>query len=111
MHPEFTRIGERFGPFLVSAIPVGAYEPRWFMEAVHVNPDDAVSAFRALHQHHGLSPQAAMLGIHWGTFRLTDEPILEPPRRTREVWERAKLPMENLWILAHGETRVMRTEE
>ncbi len=107
-HPEFARIGERFGPFVVSAIPIGAYEPRWFMQAVHVNPDDAVSAFRALHAHHGLARNAAMVGIHWGTFRLTDEPVLEPPRRTREAWKRAALPEENLWVLAHGETRVKR---
>jgi len=107
-HPEFERIGERFGPFAVSAMPIGAYEPRWFMQSVHVNPDDAVTAFRALHAHHGLSAHARMVGVHWGTFRLTDEPILDPPRRTREAWTRATLPEDNLWILAHGETRVMR---
>jgi N-acyl-phosphatidylethanolamine-hydrolysing phospholipase D len=109
LHPEFERIGERFGPFAVSAIPIGAYEPRWFMQSVHVNPDDAVTAFRALHARHGLSPDAKMVGVHWGTFRLTDEPILDPPRRTRDVWSRAMLPAENLWILAHGETKAMRT--
>ena len=109
LHPEFARIGERFGPFVVSALPIGAYEPRWFMHPVHVDPDEAVTAFRAIHAHHGMSPQATMVGIHWGTFRLTDEPILEPPRRAREAWARAKLLEENLWVLAHGETRVMRT--
>ena len=108
LHPEFTRIGERFGPFLVSAIPIGAYEPRWFMHPVHMNPDEAVTAFRALHAHHGMSPNATMVGVHWGTFRLTDEPVLEPPRRTREAWARASLPIENLWIPVHGETRGMR---
>jgi N-acyl-phosphatidylethanolamine-hydrolysing phospholipase D len=107
LHPEFARIGERFGPFVVSAIPIGAYEPRWFMHPVHVDPNEAVTAFRALHGHHGISPRATMLGLHWGTFRLTDEPVLEPPRRAREAWKRASLPIENLWILAHGETRVM----
>lgn len=109
LHPEFARIGERFGPFVVSAIPVGAYEPRWFMQAVHLDPDDAVTAFRALHAHHGLARNAVMVGLHWGTFRLTDEPILDPPRRAREAWKRATLPEENLWVLAHGETRVKRT--
>jgi hypothetical protein len=49
-----------------------------------------------------------MVGIHWGTFRLTDEPVLEPPRRTREAWQRAGLDADDLWILAHGETRAMR---
>lgn len=111
MHPEFARIGERFGPFAISAIPIGAYEPRWFMHPVHVNPDDAVTAFGALHAHHGMSPRTTMLGIHWGTFRLTDEPILEPPRRARDAWARAMLPSENLWVLAHGETRRLRIED
>ena len=109
LHPEFARIGERFGPFVVSAIPIGAYEPRWFMHPVHMNPEEGVLAFRALHAHHGLPPGAVMLGVHWGTFRLTDEPILEPPARTREAWGRAMLPDENLWIVAHGETRTMQT--
>lgn len=109
LHPEFARIGERFGPFAVSAIPVGAYEPRWFMQAVHLDPDDAVTAFRALHAHHGLARNAVMVGVHWGTFRLTDEPILDPPRRARDAWKHATLPEENLWVLAHGETRVKQT--
>jgi N-acyl-phosphatidylethanolamine-hydrolysing phospholipase D len=106
-HPEFRRIGERLGPFDVSAIPIGAYEPRWFMHPVHANPDEAVEAFRALHAHHGMSPRAVMVGVHWGTFRLTDEPVLEPTQRVRDAWTRAALPKENLWVLAHGETRRM----
>jgi L-ascorbate metabolism protein UlaG (beta-lactamase superfamily) len=107
-HPEFSRIGERLGPFDVSAIPIGAYEPRWFMHPVHADPDEAVEAFRALHAHHGMPQRGIMLGVHWGTFRLTDEPILEPSQRVRVAWRRASLPEENLWILAHGESRVMR---
>ncbi len=106
-HPEFERIGERFGPFAISAIPIGAYEPRWFMHPVHLNPDEAVMAFRSLHAGGGLAAGRVMVGIHWGTFRLTDEPILEPPRRTREAWERAGLALDDLWVLAHGETRAM----
>lgn len=111
LHPEFARIGERFGPFALVAIPIGAYEPRWFMQPVHVNPDDAVTAYRALHAHHGLQSNAVMVGIHWGTFRLTDEPILEPRDRIRAAWDTAGLPVDNLWILAHGETRGMRSTE
>ena len=106
-HPEFARIGERFGPFAISAIPIGAYEPRWFMQPVHLNPEDAITAYQALHAHHGMPSSSVMLGIHWGTFRLTDEPILEPRDRTRAAWANASLPMDKLWILAHGETRVL----
>jgi N-acyl-phosphatidylethanolamine-hydrolysing phospholipase D len=111
LHPEFAHIGERLGPFDISALPIGAYEPRWFMHPVHADPDEAVEAFRALHAHRGMSPRAVMLGVHWGTFRLTDEPILDPRRRVREAWKRAALPDENLWILAHGETRRLRIED
>jgi N-acyl-phosphatidylethanolamine-hydrolysing phospholipase D len=107
-HPEFARIGERFGPFLLTALPIGAYEPRWFMQPVHLNPDDAVTAYRALHAHHGMPSSAVMVGIHWGTFRLTDEPVLEPRDRARAAWSSAGLPMDKLWILAHGETKAIR---
>jgi hypothetical protein len=75
------------------------------MHPVHLNPAEAVAAFRALHAYHGPSLDAVMLGVHWGTFRLTDEAILDPPRVTRDVWTRAMLPADSLWILAHGETR------
>jgi N-acyl-phosphatidylethanolamine-hydrolysing phospholipase D len=108
IHPEFGEIGRRFGPFDVCALPIGAYEPRWFMHPVHLDPSEAIAAYRAIHAHHAISPHAVFLGVHWGTFRLTDEPILEPPRRAKEVWERERLPPEKLWIMAHGETRVMR---
>lgn len=45
--------------------------------------------------------------MHWGTFRLTDEPPLEPQARARAAWAAAELPPENLWITKHGETRVI----
>lgn len=104
-HPEFPRIGEQLGPFDLSALPVGAYEPRWFMNPVHMNPDEAVEAFLSLHAPHETTLEGTMVGVHWGTFRLTDEPLLEPPRRTMAAWDRRSLPRENLWLLAHGETR------
>jgi N-acyl-phosphatidylethanolamine-hydrolysing phospholipase D len=106
-HPEFAEIGRRFGPFDVCALPIGAYEPRWFMRPVHLDPDEAVTAFRALHDHHGMSRHAAFVAVHWGTFRLTDEPILDPPRRAKDAWGREGLAPDNLWIMSHGETRVM----
>jgi N-acyl-phosphatidylethanolamine-hydrolysing phospholipase D len=106
-HPEFVEIGRRFGPFDACALPIGAYEPRWFMHSVHLDPDEAVAAFRALHEHYGMSRHAAFVAVHWGTFRLTDEPLLDPPRRAKEAWGRAGLAPDNLWIMVHGETRVM----
>ena len=62
------------GPFRLALIPVGAYAPRDVMERNHVDPDEAVTVFE------GLGARNA-LGIHWGTFQLTFEPIGEPPRR------------------------------
>ena len=46
-----------------------------------------------------------MLPIHWGTFKLTDEPLDEPPARTTDAWTRAGHEPDALWILRHGETR------
>ncbi len=104
-HPEFTRIAERHGPFDLVLLPVGAYEPRWFMGSVHMDPDDAVHAYRDLGAAHPGTAGAPMLPIHWGTFRLTDEPVHEPPDRTRTLWAGAGLPDDALWLGARGVTR------
>jgi N-acyl-phosphatidylethanolamine-hydrolysing phospholipase D len=103
-HPEFGEIGARTGPFDLVMIPIGAYEPRWFMERVHVNPEEAVRVYRDVTDAHP-AVHPLMLGIHWGTFRLTDEPVDEPPRRTAELWREAGLSDERLWIARFGETR------
>ncbi|MGH8355055.1 MAG: MBL fold metallo-hydrolase [Pseudomonas sp.] len=70
--PEFQLIRQRFGPLRFAALPIGAYEPRWFMRDHHMNPDDAVQAHRIL------EAQSSM-AIHFGTFRLTDEGQFAPP--------------------------------
>jgi N-acyl-phosphatidylethanolamine-hydrolysing phospholipase D len=101
-HPKFGEIGERLGPFDVALLPVGAYEPRWFMAPVHMNPEEAVSAYRELAAG---SDRCVMVPIHWGTFKLTDEAMDEPPRRTLAAWAEAGLPRDKLWLPAHGETR------
>ncbi|MBX9930929.1 MAG: MBL fold metallo-hydrolase [Methylobacterium sp.] len=61
----------RFGPARLATLPIGAYEPRWFMKGQHMNPADAVEAALLLE-----AKQA--LGHHWGTFRLTDEGVERP---------------------------------
>lgn len=74
--PAFREIGERHGPIDFGMIPIGAYQPRHIMRSVHLNPEEAVTVFletRCLRA-------AAM---HWGTFRLTDEPLGEPPLRLK----------------------------
>ncbi|HYE26631.1 MAG TPA: MBL fold metallo-hydrolase [Allosphingosinicella sp.] len=62
------------GPFRLAILPVGAYEPRDVMRPNHLNPEEAVRVFETLR------PRTA-LGMHWGTFQLTFEPIGDPPRR------------------------------
>ena len=103
LHPEFGTIAARLGPFDLVMLPVGAYEPRWFMGSVHMNPEDAIEAYRALAAVGGSPPPC--LAIHWGTFKLTDEPIEEPPARFAQRWSEAGFPEESNWTLAHGETR------
>ena len=67
----YRQIAEKFGPFRFSFLPIGAYEPRWFMAAQHQNPDEAVQAHKILRSEN-------TLGHHWGTFKLTDEGIERP---------------------------------
>jgi len=104
-HSEFGEIARRHGPFDMCVLPVGAYEPRWFMRPVHVNPDEAVRAYVDIARAHPAAPPPVALAVHWGTFSLADEPVDEPPRRAADVWRAAGLPQDNLWILSLGETR------
>ena len=67
----FRHVAERHGPIGLALLPIGAYEPRWFMAGQHMNPADAVQAFRLLGARQAL-------GYHWGTFKLTDEGIGRP---------------------------------
>jgi N-acyl-phosphatidylethanolamine-hydrolysing phospholipase D len=101
--PAFAEIGARLGPFDVSLIPIGAYDPRWFMAPAHMNPEEAVRAYQ------DAGGQGAFLAVHWGTWRLTFEDPLEPPSRARAAWKAAGLPDDDLHILPHGGTLVRHT--
>jgi len=74
----YTEIGRRFGAVDVAFLPIGAYEPRWFMRSQHMNPAEAVRAFRDL-------GARAMLPMHWGTFDLTDEPVDLAPHVLQQI--------------------------
>jgi N-acyl-phosphatidylethanolamine-hydrolysing phospholipase D len=70
--PIFKEIGERFGGFDLAMIPIGAYKPRWLMHPMHTNPAEAVKV------HTDIASRLSV-ACHFGTFRLADEPITEPP--------------------------------
>ena len=103
-HPEFAEIAVRCGPFDLVMMPIGAYDPRWFMHVMHMDPEEAVQAYSDLTSSVE-PPLPVMLAIHWGTFRLTDEPMDEPPRRAAAAWRERSLDESRLWIAAFGETR------
>lgn len=98
--PGYPEIADRIGRFEALLLPIGAYDPAWFMKPAHMSPEEAVRAYL------DLGGVGTMIGMHWGTWRLTDEDPLEPPVRAKEAWEAAGLVPEQLWIPAHGETRV-----
>jgi L-ascorbate metabolism protein UlaG (beta-lactamase superfamily) len=93
----FAEIGERCGIIDAAMLPIGAYAPRWFMRHQHMNPDDAVRAFSAL-------GARRFVAMHWGTFKLTDEDLREPPLLLREIWQRENRPASQLDIPAIGQT-------
>lgn len=93
---DFQAIGKRFGNMDVSLIPIGAYEPRWFMKEVHVNPDEAV-------QIHLDVKSKFSIAMHWGSFPLTDEPLEEPPLQLAQAKIKFKVPDQEFITLNHGE--------
>jgi N-acyl-phosphatidylethanolamine-hydrolysing phospholipase D len=104
--PDFKDIRQHFarahtpeqgGGFDLALLPIGAYEPRWFMKDQHVNPEEAVKIF------HDLGCKRAM-AVHWGCFQLTDEALDEPPRALRTALHAAQLAAERFAVLAVGET-------
>jgi L-ascorbate metabolism protein UlaG (beta-lactamase superfamily) len=92
----FHAVRERFGKPRLAHLPIGAYEPRWFMQPQHMNPDDAVRVFQII------EPEQA-LGHHWGTFRLTNEGVDEPVQELAVALEKAEIPGDGFRALRPGE--------
>ena len=80
----FSEVRERLGAPDVALIPIGAYAPRWFMAAQHVDPAEAVRIFADVNAGHAL-------GIHWGTFQLTDEPREAPVEELAAALDNARI--------------------
>lgn len=98
---DFREIGARLGPFALALLPIGSYEPRWFMEPVHMNPDEAVRAHLAL-------GSRLTIGMHFGTFQLTDEGIDAPLHDLAAALLARQEPAENFVTLNFGGTRQIR---
>jgi len=93
----FAEIGRRFPRLDAALLPIGAYDPQWFMSKQHMNPREALDAFRDL-------GARRIVAMHWGTFKLTDEPLDEPPRLFREDATARGLDESVARIAAVGET-------
>ncbi|MEJ2378005.1 MAG: MBL fold metallo-hydrolase [Pseudolabrys sp.] len=92
----FRSARERYGPFRLAILPIGAYEPRWFMRDQHMNPAEAVQALIDCGAKFALAH-------HHGTFQLTDEPIDAPRLALADALEAAAIPSERFRVLWPGQ--------
>jgi L-ascorbate metabolism protein UlaG (beta-lactamase superfamily) len=97
---HFQEIRARLGRVDLALLPIGAYEPRWFMKDIHMNPAESVTALCDLEAAHGIA-------MHYGTFRLTPEPIDEPPRALLAALRGQGVAPERFTTLAPGESRIL----
>jgi len=96
----FTDAAAKHGPFRLALLPIGAYEPRWFMANQHMNPDDAVRA------HLGLGGPYS-LGMHFGTIRLTDEAMGQPEHDLAEALRAFSVAPERFHLPAFGHAHII----
>ncbi|CCB85671.1 MULTISPECIES: MBL fold metallo-hydrolase [Parachlamydia] len=92
----FRKTKEKFGPFRLAFLPIGAYEPRWFMCYGHMDPEESVQAFKDL-------GEPLTIGIHYGTFQLSDEGYLDPVAALQHAKEKFHVPETQFRLLAMGE--------
>ena len=94
---DFKNLYKKIGSVDLSILPIGAYEPRWFMKPFHMNPEEAVQAHLDLHARFSL-------GSHFGTFQLTNEGIDEPAKDLMDSLKKHSLSKETFLILEPGQT-------
>jgi N-acyl-phosphatidylethanolamine-hydrolysing phospholipase D len=94
--PGFAEIGRRFAPIDVAFLPIGAYEPRWFMAYPHLDPGEAYHAFLDL-------GARWLVPMHWGTFDLTNEPVDLPPRALADAVASRRGDSDRVRLMAVGE--------
>jgi len=100
---HFSDIKTRLGAPDIAMLGIGAYEPRWFMKPLHMNPEEAVNAHRDLG-----SKQS--IGMHFGTFQLTAEAIDQPRKDLTRALSEASIPETEFVTLDEGETRIYRAD-
>lgn len=98
--PHFAEIGARLETIDVALLPIGAYEPRWFMQPMHINPEEAVRAFQDLHARAGIA-------MHFGVFHLTDEGIDDPIHALESARTAAGVRPDDFRVLDFGETAIV----
>jgi len=96
--PHFKQIRERFGPITFAILPIGAYQPRWFMSPVHISPQEAVQVHQELEA-------AISMGVHFGTFIIADDGQDEPVDELYKALKKAGVPRSQFWVLDFGEGR------
>lgn len=92
----FRDVPKKHGRVRLACLPIGAYEPRWFMQTQHMNPADAVQAFADLEADEAI-------GIHWGTFQLTNEGVEDPPTHLAEALAKAGVAPERFVAFRPGQ--------
>ncbi len=95
--PHFREIATRLGPIDLALLPIGAYEPRWFMKDIHMNPAEAVQA------HFDLAARRSV-AMHFGTFQLTPEGIEEPVRELAKALRERGVAEEQFRVVDLGES-------
>jgi L-ascorbate metabolism protein UlaG (beta-lactamase superfamily) len=98
----FREIADRYPDIDWAMLPIGAYDPEWFLSTQHMIPEDAGRAFELLEAR-------VFVPMHYGTFALTDEPVGEPLERLTAWFHARRLPADRLWRFDIGETRRLRT--
>lgn len=97
---HFKEIGNKYGQFELALLPIGGYEPRWFMKSYHVNPEESVKIHLDVNSKYSVA-------MHWGTFILTDEPLDEPPSRLAAALKKYEIHESKFEVFKHGETRFL----
>jgi L-ascorbate metabolism protein UlaG (beta-lactamase superfamily) len=98
--PHFEQIGNRFTSIRLALLPIGAFQPEWFMAPHHMSPPDALKAHFILRTH-------TSVAMHYGTFRLGDDQQNEPVEALRSAIAAADMQSSQFWIMEFGESRAV----